>query len=148
MPKYYYTDATEALLMMANHNIKIGIYEPVMGIITHTKNAILCGGDEFIEFNKRDVAYGLFHDECLDKYYIHPDCHQIFEPLIGDLVLWTITHAPHDKETIAKTVGATGRYDFKWIGNLFTDKHFSKHYEPRIIRREGKLFFTPETEND
>lgn len=119
--KYFYTDPLKAAWMTKHFGIKC----------KHPSGGICTLNFFGYEFTSEDII----------KYYIHPDCHAMLEPQVGDMIShigmrgWRIDsmddtnfyHLPMGTELPSLTLKA--------------DK-------PNIIQRNGKAWFTPEEEKD
>ncbi len=118
MPKYYYNDPLKAVWMAREFQMKFKT--------SKDQNMYFDGGSDL----RTEKDCGIYSGE---KYYIHPDCHKMLKPQIGDLL----------KDEDGKFHLMEG-----WHGECFifviTSRNNSENY--KIIQRNGKAFFTPEIE--
>lgn len=72
-----------------------------------------------------------------DKYYIHPDCHELLKPQVGDLVFNSEIYYIWEGMPLTKEFVP---YHFLGVeGDDLSGSH-------RIVERNGKAFFMPEIE--
>lgn len=137
MERYYYTDPLKAIWMEDKFDMKITCENSPAPLIGVT------GFCQLIQFGSGK-----------EKLYIHPDCHKMLEPQVGDLVIQRGnirlqdkigTIAPGSKQKDIFFIEADYIDDAKaHEGALIHRVHISKI---EILQRNGKAFFMPEIEN-
>ena len=90
----------------------------------------------------------LFRDiDSSDKWYVAPESYHIFEQKEGDIGILVTKEFRDDRDYLA-IVRAFGRLDF--VDNFVDFVKFNETISPskywKIIMRDNKLFFQPETE--
>lgn len=130
MARYYYTDALKAALMSEEFRFKF-TGEKGQDLI-HLHNAEFALNDEKLDENG-DMSCTSYLG---DKYYIHPDCHEMLMPQVGDLT------KVYDK--LYKSGYHTVILTEKTRQAL--EQYTASDWE--IIQRNGKAWFTPEVEGD
>lgn len=85
--------------------------------------------------------YGVYAGEA---YYIHPDCHEILKPQIGDIIQWTIYK--NTGRIAEQTFTREATKDI--IKSIWHKENESMVSDKQIIQRNGKAFFMPEVENE
>ena len=126
MSKLYYDDALAAAYMAREFGIKSQYYDQE--------------AQEFKDERIRTIYESIPYNN--QKFYIHPDSYSVFEPMVGDLISWTIGHTKYDKEVIVKSVESNGRHDLDFFASLFEKPEY-KYLGVKIIQRNNKPFFTP-----
>jgi len=124
--KLYYDDALAAAYMAREFGIKSQYYDQE--------------AQEFKDERIRTIYESIPYNN--QKFYIHPDSYSVFEPMVGDLISWTIGHTKYDKEVIVKSVESNGRHDLDFFASLFEKPEY-KYLGVKIIQRNNKPFFTP-----
>jgi len=133
MTKLYYTDPLKAAYMAREFGVKLAnnnTDKPVgMSLFAHhstldnyTGGSVSCLG----------IDADLYEGE---EIYIHPDSNDIFEPQVGDLVLYCSTMRPR----IIGKVTDGGYYDTEGLP-------MERNKYQYIIRRQHKQFFMPRAE--
>lgn len=122
--RYYYTDPLKAAWMMKGHNFQ---FDAIMGWKSIFEGACDCQlGGELLD--------GWFEE----KYYIHPDSHEMLKPQIGDIIEFYSSGkqvsiiVDNDNESVVYEQCLELRH----LNDL--------NYE--IIRRNNKAWFLPEIE--
>lgn len=136
--RYFYTDISEATIMFTKHRFK---FKTALG-----QNMYWTGG----EF-RTEKDCGVYGGE---KYYIHPLCHKLLSPQEGDLVrLFFYTKESDNNANAAMTavVWGNGVIARTWFrdgrdGSINYQEHNISDHTYEIIQRNGKAFFTPESE--
>lgn len=87
-----------------------------------------------------------FTEAASDKIYIHPDCHEMLKPRIGDLCkLKGNPDYDHYELTWELVLGFSKEGGFITDNSEFNPGYFEQYFEA-IIQRDGKAFFMPEIE--
>ena len=132
MSKLYYNDPFVAAYMAR----EFGVKSRIQGY----------GDKSCLEFKYSndwsDIVELWICEEQADERGIHPDSYSVFEPMVGDLISWTIGHTKYDKEVIVKSVESNGRHDLDFFASLFEKPEY-KYLGVKIIQRNNKPFFTP-----
>ena len=148
MKKYFYKCPFQALHMMKEFGIKVGIWEPNYDRKkTHRiKDGFMTEiPDMFIEFSMRDIV-GNLNELCDDELkkveeefavnlYVSPDSISLLKPKYNDIgVAMSLASGNYEEGMFNGT---------KWI---YRDRDM-KNETARIIMREYRPFFVPEAEN-
>lgn len=141
MPKYYYTDPLKVAWMSKEFKINFQIphsYKEedygMLNVMALQVDASDDGTAHYIEAERDNSDSFVFEgqheeDRYSGNYYIHPDCHEMLVPQIGDLLKTAYAH--HDEYFLYRT-----------------EEDLKKRYgKGDIIQRNGKAFFMPEIEN-
>ncbi len=134
MVKYYYDDPLQAAYMLREFNFKIGCYD-------------IDDLNYFEEDSLNSLSDGIGNNQIesdIDSaYIIHPDCHEMLQPQVGDVIMdlgsKKIKYFPIYKITYSDSY-------------LCIQKYFRGHtycYKPeliQIIQRNGKAWFNPKVE--
>ncbi len=138
--KYFYTDPLKAAWQVQNHEFKTYIELPFGSKGSwekrqhHHANEVL--EECLVSHVFSDSFWSNIDLNSSDKIYIHPDCHELLKPQVGDLV-----------QEVGSTL--TGYLDgFKSGGRFIIEGHTNKTViNIKIIQRKGLPFFMPEVEN-
>ncbi len=128
--RYYYTELSEIICMAKDFGFKFISY-----------HADIFEGDQWFDWKRCEEGHpyhniigyydNLNHNK---KIYIHPDSIELLKPQIGDLVTnigvmaWWINRIENDKL-------------------FFAGNEYGNAKEMKILKRNGKAFFTPEEES-
>lgn len=119
--RYYYTDPLRAAWMMRELGLKFEGY---------ANNYPVAFCHEMISEDKMNGRR--------EKYYIHPDCHEMLKPQVDDVV-----------EFDGFVYGLVNNIDADEIAIQCDDVFYVRDIEECvIIQRNGKAFFTPEVEDE
>ncbi len=124
MPKYYYTDPLKAAWQIKNHAFKL---ESIVSWEAIFEVACDCQGG------------GGFRNEWFDdKYYIHPNCHELLKPQVDDII-----------EFDGFVYGLVNSVNADEIAIQCDDIFYVRDIEEcTIIQRNEKAFFMPEVKNE
>lgn len=117
--KYFYTDPLKAVYMAREFNV--GTY------LAGQEDCLLpCGQLETLAL----IVLEKYDHLPKWKYFIHPDCHEMLKPQVGDLLKTVYAH--HDEYWM-----------YREERQLLT-----RYNKAEIIQRNGKVFFSPERSLD
>ncbi len=114
--KYYYTDALKATWMILRQDM-------IMEEELNLKG-----------FGKEGSYYEDSLFEQVKKHYIHPDCHEMLKPQVGDVII-----TDYMPNMFLKITRITNDDVIKCGNSIFNFEDINE-----IIQRNGKAFFMPE----
>lgn len=159
MTKLYYTDALKAAWMSSEFGVRYikspelpewGRYHSNYSIETTISIQLECGkqSDSSVLYKTKAFPDYPFSG----RYFIHPDSLSIFEPMEGDIVqidnfFGSIDSGCRKISGIRQVDanGGTGPF-YDYYDNTRESDWFMPDDPIRIIQRNGKAFFAPETE--
>lgn len=130
--RYFYTDPLKAVWMSREFNIK---FQELVSYMVDERFE-----DRFIDLYSDKLLDNNFYPS-MGRFYVHLDSEHLLEVQIGDIIL------TKDEN-----------YQFpNWVAEIDKGKLYTKHYDcnkqwiggihcKKIIQRNGKAFFTPESE--
>lgn len=143
MLKLYYTDHLKAAWMAREFGVFILTGSQHCQHFEHTPRTDgSCGYDRkcvnWVDEHTKDEILILDDLSDKDKLYIHPDSYHIFEPQVGDVYIATYKADAGNGDFIEEEI----------IEKLPFEKRLKWSYDIKILQRDNKAFFEPETEDE
>lgn len=132
--KYFYTCAIKAAYMAKEFGVKYEEEDSTKRMIAHNFEGV-----KATDWKHPDSYLNMKGNWIEKKFYVAPESEKIFEPKLFDL-----GHHLDDAPVIYQKEVNSG--EMAWLGS---GHHYGlyKDSEVEIIKREGKLFFMPESES-
>lgn len=148
--KYYYTDPLKAAWMWQEYSFKFMRKNPFVASEAQKEALMMIGREwtQYVDCENNFDGFFVADSHCgddieaaEDEYYIHPDCHEMLKPQIGDLMNinddFRYLSTDHKGEKCIYEA-----YDYTDLKDVTEINTYP------IIQRNGKAFFMPEVEND